>query len=224
MLAQHTIANPPRRAFACRDATLRGIISAVRRIVLASTSSYRRLLLERFGIPFDVRGPQGVDEDSLRLPARELVTTLARMKAESLACLEPNAVIIGSDQVAALDGDILTKPGTSERACAQLQRLAGRTHELLTAVCVIDTATGSRQEHLDVHRIRLRALTEADIQSYVAQELPLDCAGSYKVEGLGISLMDEISGVDFTAIVGLPLIAVRRMLHNAGVSIPGETP
>ena len=224
MLAQHSTANLRRLAFACRDAPPRGIISTVRRSVLASTSPYRRQLLERFGIPFDVRGPDGVDERSVELPARELVTTLARMKAEAVASLEANAVIIGSDQVAVLDGDILTKPGTSERACAQLQRLAGRTHELLTAVCVIDTATGEHQGHVDVHRIRLRALTEADIQSYVAQERPLDCAGSYKVEGLGISLMDEISGVDFTAIVGLPLIALRRMLHNAGVSVPGETP
>ena len=116
-----------------------------------------------------------------------------------------------------LGDEILTKPGSTSAAEAQLSRMAGQTHQLLTAVCVLDTQTGIRQDHLDVHRLTMRALTAAEIKKYVAQECPIDCAGSYKIEGLGIALFEHIEGLDFTAITGLPLMAVCRMLAQTGI-------
>lgn len=188
------------------------------RLILASTSRYRRALMERLGVTFEAVAPVGVDERAVRLPPRELAVALSRAKAESIAALSPNAIVIGSDQVACLDGDELNKPGTPEAACAQLRRLAGREHELITGLCVIDTRTGERHEHLDIHRIRIRELTDAEIADYVRRDAPLDCGGSYKIEGLGISIMDRIDGEDFTAITGLPLIALCRILrHLRGV-------
>ncbi|MFT7622605.1 MAG: septum formation protein [Myxococcota bacterium] len=193
----------------------------MKRLVLASTSRYRRALLERFGLPFDCISPK-VDERAVVLPPRELAAALSRAKAEAVIAAAPDALIIGSDQVATIDGEILTKPGTVARAEAQLAQLAGRTHELITGVCIVDAATGERREHLDVHRITLRALTAAEIADYVARDQPLDCGGSYKIEGLGISLMDAIEGEDFTAITGLPMIAVRRLLGELGLGVLGR--
>lgn len=194
----------------------------MRRIVLASTSPYRRALLERLGIPFEAIAPE-VDERAFDdgLPPHELAMHLSVMKAEAVAAVAPDAVIIGSDQVACIDGEALHKPGTPERAVAQLRRLAGRTHELITGVCVLDAATGADREHLDTHRITLRALTDGELEDYVARDQPLDCGGSYKVEGLGIALMQQIEGEDFTAITGLPLMAVVRMLAELKVAVLG---
>ena len=192
-----------------------------RRIVLASTSRYRRELLERLHIPFDVRGPIGVDERSVVLPPRELALELAYRKAASVAAVEPDAIVIGSDQTASVDGEPQHKPETPERARAQLRQLAGQEHELLTGVVILDARTGSRLDHLDVHRLRFRHLTDAEIADYVAIDRPTDCLGACKIESLGISLMDSIAGEDFTAITGLPLIAVTRMLRQLGVPVLG---
>ncbi len=193
---------------------------AVRRLILASTSRYRRALLERLGVPFEAVAP-GVDETGYELAPRELARTLSRAKAMAVAATHTDALIIGSDQVACVDGRILTKPGTAQRACEQLRQLAGRPHELITGVCVIDSRTGEAREHVDVHRIALRALTDAEIADYVRRDQPLDCAGSYKIEGLGIALMDQIAGDDFTAITGLPLAAVTSMLAELGLRVLG---
>ncbi len=193
-----------------------------REILLASTSPYRAELLARLGVSFRAQAPR-CDESHLKgmgLPAEELVTRLARQKAESLAPTHPDAVVLGSDQAAELHGTILGKPGTSAAARAQLLCLAGKEHRLLTALCVLDARTGERAEALDVHRLLMRPLTEPQIARYVAADSPLDCAGSYKIEGLGISLFQSVTGSDFTAVVGLPLTRVVDLLTRLGVEIP----
>ena len=189
-------------------------------LVLASTSPYRRELLARLGLPFRTRAPM-CDEDGLKaagLPPTELAAALARAKAESLRDVEPTAVLLGSNQVAAIDDRVLGKPGTVEGAVAQLEALAGRTHLLVTAVALLHE--GRLQSHVDVTRLSMRALTRAQIERYVAADAPLDCAGSYRVEARGIALFDTIESADHTAIVGLPLIAVTSMLAALGYPVP----
>ncbi len=193
-----------------------------RLIVLASTSPYRRELLARLGVKFGAVAPD-CDEDRLKgrgLAAEELVTRLAREKAESVATAHPDAVIIGSDQAAEVDGEILGKPGTAAGARRQLRQLSGREHRLLTALCVLDARTGQRAEALDIHRLRLRELSDEQIARYVAADAPMDCAGSYKIEGLGIALFDQVHGSDFTAVIGLPLMRVVALLDHLGIEIP----
>ena len=190
-------------------------------IVLASTSRYRQELLARLGLPFESLAPPfdeeaekarlaGLDEEALSL-------ALARGKAVSVARVRPEAIVIGSDQIAVIDGERLDKPGSVERACAQLARLAGRTHRLVTSTVVVHEAAGVVLEHVDVHSLAMRALTAAQIAGYVSRDRPLDCAGSYKSESLGIALFERIEGEDATAVVGLPLTAVTRMLASLGV-------
>lgn len=191
----------------------------MRRIVLASTSRYRRELMERLRIPFHVRGPVDVDERAVVLPPRELALELAYRKAASVAATEPDAIVIGSDQTAELDGELVTKPETPERAIAQLQRMRGGTHDLYTGVVVLDTRTGVRRDHLDVHRLTFRALSDAEIANYVRLDNPTDCLGSCKIESLGIALMSAIEGHDFTAITGLPLMAVTAILAELGAPV-----
>lgn len=193
-----------------------------RELVLASTSPYRAELLGRLGLTYTAVAPD-CDEDRLKgqgLAAADLVTRLAREKAESVVLAHPDAVIIGSDQAAELDGEILGKPGTPDRARLQLQRLAGTEHRLLTALCVLDARTGQRAEDLDIHRLRMRALSDAQITRYVVADEPVDCAGSYKIEGLGIALFESVAGTDFTAVVGLPLTRVVALLTDLGVDLP----
>lgn len=189
------------------------------RVVLASTSRHRRALLDRLGLEYDVVAP-GVDESLAKaegLDPEVLVRRLAREKAEAVHARRADAIVIGSDQCAAIDGRILDKPGTAERAVDQLALLSGRTHRLLTAVHVI----GPRVHvHLDEHRLTMRALERAEIERYVARDAPLDCAGAYKIESLGVSLFERVEGEDATAIVGLPLIALCRILRAAGVALP----
>jgi septum formation protein len=194
---------------------------AMPRIVLASTSRYRRELIERLGLAIECVSPP-FDEEAAKgslshLTAGELVVALARGKAASLSALDPDAIVIGADQVAEIDGEILGKPGTPERAVEQLSRLAGREHGLLTGVAV---SCGSRIETaLDVHRLRMRALDPESIEVYVRRDAPLDCAGSYRVESLGIALFETLRGDDFTAIIGLPLTEVVTLLARFGVSV-----
>lgn len=189
-------------------------------LVLASTSRYRRDLLARLGISFRCVAPD-VDEDpaknSISDPVR-LAENLAAAKAEAVAARLPDAVVIGSDQLATIDGEILGKPGLPGAAVDQLTRLSGRTHELVTAVCMI--GPDSRLMHTDVTRLRMRGLSRDALTRYVAIDDPTDCAGSYKIEGVGIALFDRIETEDFTAITGLPLIAVTRMLCDFGFAIP----
>lgn len=191
-------------------------------LVLASTSRYRAALLSRLGTPFVTAAPQ-CDEQALQArgwPVEVLVTELARRKAQSVADRFPDALVIGSDQAAELDGRILGKPGTRAAARAQLRQLRGREHRLLTAICVLQTSAGRLAEDLDVHRLRLRDLTDAQIERYVAADNPVDCAGAYKVEGLGVSLFEHIRGDDFTAVIGLPLTRLVRLLAGFGLELP----
>jgi len=190
-----------------------------RPLVLASTSRYRRALLDRLGLPYEARAPLYEEEHDLGLPPDQLVVELARRKAESLARVCPDALVIGADQVAELDGAVLLKPGTVERAVEQLGRLAGRTHRLLTGVAVHDARSGLSEVALDVHRMTLRPLRESQLRAYVARDQPTDCAGAYKVEEAGIALFEAMEGRDFTAIVGLPLTVVVTLLGRFGYDV-----
>ncbi|HNE71921.1 MAG TPA: Maf family nucleotide pyrophosphatase [Giesbergeria sp.] len=192
----------------------------VRTLVLGSTSRYRRELLQRLGLPFTVAAPD-VDETPLQGEApRALALRLALAKAHAVAAQHPDAVVIGSDQVADLRGQPLGKPGTHERASAQLQRMSGETVIFQTAVAVVCAATGFEQVDLAPVEVRFRTLTGDEIERYLHAEQPYDCAGSAKSEGLGISLLEAILSDDPTALVGLPLIRTCRMLRAAGLTLP----
>lgn len=190
-------------------------------IVLASSSPYRAELLQRLGLEFSVSAPD-VDESPLANEvAADLVARLARVKALAVADDHPSALIIGSDQVAVSGRQILGKPGTARRARAQLTSLSGRSVSFLTAVCLLNTKTRDDQVKVVETEVRFRELTRTEIAGYVEQDLPLDCAGAFKSEGLGIALLDAIYGPDPTALIGLPLIALGAMLRREGVSAFG---
>lgn len=191
-----------------------------RPLILGSTSRYRRELLQRLHLPFEVVAP---DVDETPLPGEApsvLALRLALAKAHAVAQRHPNAVVIGSDQVADLAGEPLGKPGTHERAVAQLQRMRGQTVVFQTALAVVCLATGFAQQDLAPVRVRFRDLSDAEIDRYLRIEQPYDCAGSAKSEGLGIALLDAIDSDDPTALVGLPLIRTCRLLRAAGVAVP----
>ncbi len=195
------------------------------KIVLASTSRYRRELVGRLGLHVECAAPP-YDETSARralgpVPVADVVRALARGKALSLGESHPDALIVGADQLGEVDGEALGKPGTEPAARDQLRRLAGREHRLYTAVCVYQPATGRTEEALDVHRLAMRDLTDEAIADYVTRDRPLDCAGAYKVESLGIALFERVSGDDFTAVVGLPLTALVGLLGRFGVRVLG---
>jgi septum formation protein len=189
-------------------------------LVLGSTSRYRRELLERLGLRFEVAAP-GVDETALagEAPAA-LARRLALAKAMAVARKFPESIVIGSDQVADLDGEALGKPGDHARATDQLRRMRGRTVVFQTAMAVVCLATGFQQEDLAPVRVAFRPLTDDEIETYLQREQPYDCAGSAKSEGLGIALLDSIDSDDPTALVGLPLIRTCRMLRAAGLRVP----
>lgn len=191
-----------------------------RTLVLGSTSRYRRELLQRLGLSFDVVGPE-VDETPLQgeSPA-STARRLALAKARAVARRHPDAVVIGSDQVADLDGEALGKPGTHERAVAQLQRMQGRTVLFHTALAVVCVASGFEATDLAPVRVVFRQLDDDEIERYLQAEKPYDCAGSAKSEGLGIALLDRIDSDDPTALVGLPLIRTCHLLRQAGVKVP----
>ncbi len=186
------------------------------RLILASSSRYRQEMLERLGLPFTAVSP---DIDETPLPGESPATLALRLslaKAQAVAPAYPGALVIGSDQVATMDGSPIGKPGNFERAAAQLEQLSGQTVEFHSALCVSD---GRRHEIADiVTRCRFRSLTEAEIVSYLRREQPYDTAGSAKAEGLGIALMESMQSDDPTAIIGLPLIALSRMLRAFGLN------
>ena len=194
--------------------------TAARPLVLGSTSRYRRELLQRLGLPFEVLAPD-VDETPLEGEAPSaLAQRLALAKARAVASQRPEALVIGSDQVADLDGEPLGKPGTHERAVAQLRRMSGRTVLFQTALAVVCQATGFERVDLAVVRVVFRELDDATIERYLRAEQPYDCAGSAKSEGLGIALLEHIDNDDPTALVGLPLIRTARLLREAGLALP----
>ena len=186
-------------------------------LILASTSRYRRELLQRLRLPFEVQAPE-VDETPQpgESPAA-LAQRLALTKAHAVAALWPQAIVIGSDQVADVDGESIGKPGTHERAVAQLQRMRGRRVTFQTAVAVVRADTGFAQVLLAPVVVAFRMLSDAEIERYLRLEEPYDCAGSAKCETLGIALLDAIDSDDPTALVGLPLIRTCQLLRAAGL-------
>jgi len=186
-------------------------------LILGSTSRYRRELLERLRLPFEVHAPD-VDETPLpgETPAA-LAQRLALAKAHAVSTTHPDAVVIGSDQVADLDGQPIGKPGTHERAVAQLRAMRGRSVVFQTAVAVVCRATGYEGTALVPVTVRFRGLADAEIEHYLRTEQPYDCAGSAKCETLGIALLDAIESDDPTALVGLPLIRTSALLRAAGI-------
>jgi septum formation protein len=191
-----------------------------RRIVLASTSRYRADLLRRLLADFEQAAPDTDETPQAGEAPAARALRLAIAKATAVADGLDDALVIGSDQVAALDGAILRKPGSVEAAREQLGASSGRVVNFHTALCLLDTRHGRSQTHVDDTRVRFRELGSAEIERYVTRELPLDCAGSFKCEGLGISLFEEIDNRDPSALIGLPLIALARMLRQAGVAVP----
>lgn len=190
-----------------------------RPLILGSTSRYRRELLQRLHIPFEVVAP-AVDETphAGELPG-PLAERLALAKARAVAEAFPDAVVIGSDQVADLDGQPLGKPGTHEKAVAQLRRMRGQTVIFQTAVAVVCLDSGYEAQSLAAVKVKFRALTDDEIENYLRTEQPYDCAGSAKSEGLGIALLESIDNDDPTALIGLPLIRTCRLIEAAGVKL-----
>ena len=194
-------------------------LSKSRQLILGSTSAYRRELLARLHIPFEVAAP---DVDETPLPGEapnEMAKRLSLAKARAVAVRFPQAVVIGSDQVADLNGLSLGKPGTHDKAVAHLRHMRGQTVVFQTAVAVVCLETGFEQRSLASVRVRFRHLTNDEIENYLQIEKPYDCAGSAKSEGLGIALLDAIDSDDPTALIGLPLIRTCQMLRAAGMAL-----
>ncbi len=214
------LANPLNAIESTPIMTVQTPAAATRRLILGSSSVYRRQLLERLGIPFEVMSPD-IDESAHpgEHPAA-LARRLAREKAQAIANQLPadarHALIIGSDQVAVLGDQAYGKPGSHVKAVEQLQTLSGQTVVFETALCLFDAASARAYEELVSTEVEFRDLSLAEIEAYLAKEPAYDCAGSAKSEGLGIALLDRLSGDDPTALIGLPLIALCRLLRQAG--------
>lgn len=188
-------------------------------LVLASSSPYRRELLNRLGLPYRSKKPE---TDETPLPdetPQALVARLAEEKARAVHEFFPQALIIGSDQVAVLDGDIIGKPGTKARAVEQLRNASGRKVTFLTGLALHNTETDQTQVEVVPFHVHFRSLSEAMIDRYLDHEQPFDCAGSFKSEGLGIALFERMEGDDPNALIGLPLIRLIRMLEQEGVDV-----
>lgn len=191
----------------------------MRQLILASTSPFRRQLLERLGLPFDIVSPQ---TDETPLPgeaAPQLVHRLAEAKARAVMQDYPAALIIGGDQVATFENEIIGKPGSHQAAVAQLRRFSGHSLQFHTGVALLNSASGSLQIEVIHTAVMFRPLSEQQINNYLAREQPYQCAGSFKSEGLGIALFESIHGGDPTALMGLPLITLVQMLEREGVRI-----
>ena len=191
----------------------------MKELILASTSRYRRALLERLGLSFRVVAPccdeRGLDH--LSVEARAL--RLAERKARSVPPGPEGALVIGSDQIAEVDGLSLQKPGSFEKARETLRLLSGKEHRLVTAVALVDTGSDRLESVTDVATLRMRSLTDAEIDHYLEREEPFDCVGAYRIEGLGIALFEAVETNDPTGIVGLPLTAVVRLLSRFGIAV-----
>jgi len=190
----------------------------MKKLVLASTSKYRQELLKQLGLTFEAQKPL-VDEEKEKDPTltpQKLAERLALLKAQSLKA--PNTVVIGGDQLVAHRGKILGKPHTREKAIEQLLSMQGSTHELITAICIFD---GDKAiPYTDITKLHLKPLTRAQVERYVDLDEPLDCAGAYKIEKHGMMLFEKIESADFSAIQGLPLLALSRILKGSGFNIP----
>ena len=199
-----------------------------RPLVLASTSRYRHELLARLDLEFIAAAPdfdeRAEDPHFAELGADNFALRLARGKAASLRAAHPRGWLLGADQVAVLaPGELLHKPGTAAHAVDQLMRMSGRVLELVTGVVLLDAVTGATHEAVDRQALTLRAYGRAEAEAYVTRHLPLDCAGSFRIEDAGIKLFSRIDGADFTGIIGLPLIAVCGLLRAVGL-LPADAP
>jgi septum formation protein len=190
-----------------------------RTLILGSTSRYRKELLSRLQIPFETAAPDVDETPHINESPKDLALRLALAKARAVALKNPEAIVIGSDQVADLEGAPLGKPGNHTNATLQLQRMRGKTVIFQTALSVVCIATGYQRTDLAEVKVKFRDLSDAEIESYLRAEEPYDCAGSAKSEGLGIVLLDAIENDDPTALIGLPLIRTCQMLREAGVKL-----
>ncbi len=190
-------------------------------LILASTSPYRKELLERLHIPFEAKDSQ-VDEDPFKEDITDpmvLTKTLAYEKAKAVFQTHPQSYVIGGDQISLFEGEVLGKPGTKEAAVVQLRKVAGKSHELITSTCILGP-NGFVYEWTNRTKLTMRELGLEEIKRYVEKDDPIYCAGSYKIESLGISLFDSIETEDSTAIIGLPLLELSKQLRNLGFSNP----
>jgi len=192
-------------------------------LVLASSSRYRKTLLERLKLPFECCSPD-IDEtplatDGIQESAEQLVKRLALQKARKIAEQYPSALIIGSDQAAVLEGEILGKPGSAKKALAQLRNANGKSLQLMTGLCLFNSANGSYQLDMVPYEVQLRSLGDHALKRYIELDMPVDCAGSFKWEQLGIALFSSMKGSDVTSLQGLPLIRLIDMLNAEGVAV-----
>jgi septum formation protein len=192
----------------------------IRPLILASTSRYRAALLERFGLPFTSEDPRVEESTRKGETPRARAFRLAESKAEAIAIRFPNALVIGGDQVPATSTTILDKPGTAANCREQLKLLSGSTAEFYTACTVRCVEAGVKLSHVDTTAVKLRPLSDAEIDRYIEREKPFDCAGGFKAEALGITLFERIDTEDPTAIVGMPLIWLASALRGTGFQVP----
>ncbi|MDH3949356.1 MAG: Maf-like protein [Gammaproteobacteria bacterium] len=188
-------------------------------LVLASTSPFRRSILEKLGLPFDCHAPEVNEAPQPGETPSQLVERLSIAKAQAVAAHLKEGLVIGSDQVAVIDNDILGKPGNHENAVAQLERASGKAVTFLTGLALVNAATGSIQAEVVPFKVVFRSLTLEQIDNYLNAELPYNCAGSFKSEGLGIALFERLEGDDPNTLIGLPLIRLIRMLEKEGETI-----
>ena len=188
-------------------------------LILASTSPYRKQLLERLGLPFECAAPDVDESPHTGETPDHLVRRLSEAKARAVAARHPDALIVGSDQMAVCGDEVLGKPGTHERAAAQLARLSGRRVTFLTGLCLYNSSNDRLQLEVVPFHVVFRPLSGSMIEHYLRREQPYNCAGSFKSEGLGSALFERLEGDDPTALIGLPLIRLTRMLENEGVSV-----
>lgn len=190
------------------------------RLVLASTSPFRRSLLEKLNLPFQTVAPNIDESRKPNESAKDLVVRVAAAKAQAAATVFPDALIIGSDQVACIDRSVLGKPVDRARAIDQLERASGRTVEFLTGLSLLNSRTGTQQTICDRFKVHFRTLNSKQIARYIDKEQPYSCAGSFKSEGFGITLFERLEGDDPNTLVGLPLIRLVAMLENEGLELP----
>lgn len=188
------------------------------KVILASTSRYRASLLSRLGVAFEKKAPRIDESQKPGETAEQMAARLAREKCLAIARSAEDHLVIGSDQVATINGEVLGKPGDFDHAVAQLQRLSGQTVTFVTALC--GSYNRNVWEYVDRTLVTFRRLEDGEIKRYITAENPLDCAGSFKSEGLGISLFDQVQSDDPTALIGMPLIATARLMRQCGIQVP----
>ena len=189
-------------------------------LILASSSKYRKLLLQRFGLPFDCYSPEIDETERADESPSDLVSRLALKKAQAISESYPQSVVIGSDQLAVFDRKAIGKPGTYQAALEQLMSFSGQVVEFLTAVSVVCVQSGFTEQYTDRTQVCFRDLQNEEVERYLLKEKPFDCAGAFKAESLGIVLFERIASEDPTALIGLPLISTAAMLRRAGLQLP----